>query len=129
LLLDSVILPRPPQVLRQANLDSHTSTNSFGVVYANKTALDAMTSTTSLAFPSGAIIVREKLPNATSKNPDLLAVMMKHEKGFNPAANDWEFLLLDGTATKIERREKKGQCQQCHSSEKKKDFVFRSYSP
>ena len=88
-----------------------------------------MTALPAKAFPSGAIIIREKLPNATSQSPELLAVMMKREKGFNTTANDWEFLVLNGTATKVERREKKGQCQQCHSSEKKKDFVFRNYSP
>ena len=82
-----------------------------------------------LIFRPGAIIVREKLANANSKMPELLAVMMKHESGFNPAANDWEFLILNGGATNVQHREKTGSCLQCHASQKEKDFVFKGYSP
>ena len=53
--------------------------------------------------------------------------MIKRKKGFNPAANDWEFLLISGDATKIKKREKTGECQSCHSTEK--DFVFDNYLP
>lgn len=129
LLIDSGILSGSRQVLKRTNFDSHAKANSFGVVYANDLAREAMTVAPANAFPRGAIIVREKLASANSQTPELLAVMMKREKGFNPAANDWEFLILDGSATRIERRERKGECQHCHSSQKKKDFVFRDYSP
>ena len=61
--------------------------------------------------------------------PELLAVMLKREKGFNPKANDWEFLTVSGDAKAIVKREKTGECQQCHSSQAKNDFVFRTYLP
>jgi hypothetical protein len=61
--------------------------------------------------------------------PELLAVMVKREKGFNPKANDWEFLTVRGDAKTIVKRVKTGECQQCHSSQAKKDFVFRTYLP
>jgi hypothetical protein len=77
-------------------------------------------------YAEGAVIVREKLKTEEG-SPELLTVMIKRKKGFNPAANDWEFLVLSGDATKIRKREKTGACQQCHDSVRDKDFVFESY--
>ena len=76
-------------------------------------------------FPRGSIIVREKLSTPTAASPDVLVVMVKREKNFNPKANDWEFLTVSGDIKKVEKREKEGKCQQCHASEAKNDFVFR----
>ena len=72
------------------------------------------------------MIVREKLETEAG-SPELLTAMIKRKKGFNPEANDWEFLLISGDATKIKKREKIGECQSCHSSQK--DFVFNDYLP
>jgi hypothetical protein len=79
------------------------------------------------AFPLGSIIVRE----STSPGIGLvdLVVMVKRAKDFSPASNDWEFLLIDGAATKIQLREKTGSCQACHARQKEDDFVFRTYLP
>ena len=70
--------------------------------------------------------MREKLKTEAGP-PELLTAMIKREKGFNPAANDWEFLLISGDATKIKKREKTGACQRCHASASAKDFVFDHY--
>ena len=80
-------------------------------------------------LPPGSTIVREKLSSSSATKPDLLAVMIKRAKGFNPMANDWEFLVVTGDGTKIERREKTGACQECHASQSGNDLVFRDYSP
>ena len=77
-------------------------------------------------YAEGAVIVREKL-RTEAGSPELLTAMIKREKGFNPAANDWEFLLLSGDAKKIKKREKTGACQRCHASVSAKDFVFDKY--
>jgi hypothetical protein len=106
---------------------SHVST--FGVAYANDIARDAMLSKGLASFPTGSILVREKLLTPTAPNPAVLVVMIKREKGFNPRANDWEFLTVSGDLKKIEKREKEGKCQACHSSEAKNDFVFRYPAP
>ncbi len=86
--------------------------------------------TTALAsgktYPVGAAIVREKLLTPTSDSPEMVAAMVKREKGFNPAADDWEFLVINGSMTKIKTRQKKGACQQCHDSQKHRDFVFHN---
>jgi hypothetical protein len=96
--------------------------SSVGFVYANSIASDAMLR--KKAFPRGSILVREKFAPPDAAEPQLLAVMAKRAPGFNRAGGDWEFLTLDGLATKIRKREKKGSCLQCHSSAKARDFVF-----
>jgi hypothetical protein len=50
--------------------------------------------------------------------------MIKRARGFNSAANDWEFLAVDGALTKIQERQKKGSCLNCHVSQKARDFVY-----
>ena len=109
------------------NQDTHAS--SYGVVYANDVAREDMTAKSPPSYRTGAIIVREKLSQPDSKEPDLLAVMVKREKGFNRAANDWEFLITNGAATKIQHREKTGACLECHASQRVKDFVYQDYKP
>ena len=102
-----------------------TNRHTYGVVYANDIALQDIDAKSRLHFKPGAVVVREKLAGPDSKTPDLLAVMIKREPGFNPRANDWEFLIVNGDATKIRRREKRGACFECHRSQK--DFVYGNY--
>jgi hypothetical protein len=53
--------------------------------------------------------------------------MVKRDRGFNKKASDWEFLMIDGGLSKIDRREKTGTCRDCHKKQKNSDFVFRTY--
>ena len=99
----------------------------FGAVYLNDIARTTSPESRPLIYAEGAMIVREKLETEAG-SPELLTAMIKREKGFNPAANDWEFLLISGDATKIKKREKTGECLRCHASVSAKDFVFESYS-
>jgi hypothetical protein len=105
----------------------HTTT--FGFAYANDIARESMLGKGTTKFPTGSIIVREKLLTPTAPSPEILVVMVKREKGFNPKANDWEFLTVSGDMKKIEKREKEGKCQACHASEASNDFVFRYPAP
>ncbi len=66
---------------------------------------------------------------ADDAEPELLSVMIKRERGFNPNANDWEFLVTDGKLTKIRERQKKGSCLNCHASQKSHDFVYPAPAP
>ena len=100
--------------------------SSYGLVFANDIAREDFAAKLQ-SFRPGAIIVREKLTEVNGQTPELLAVMIKHEKGFNRAANDWEFLILNGAATKVKHREKNGDCLTCHVSQKANDFVYRDY--
>ncbi|HEX4129706.1 MAG TPA: cytochrome P460 family protein [Pirellulales bacterium] len=88
-------------------------------------------------FPCGTIIVKQKLPtpesidwsSLTGPQPELLTVMVKREPGYDPEYGDWEYLGLDGPATKIIARGKLDNCRGCHASERSTDFVFRQYLP
>ena len=96
--------------------------NVYGAVYMNDLArLTAL----GQSYPAGAAIVREKLLTATSETPEIVAAMIKREKGFNPPADDWEFLVFNGSMSKIKKRQKTGACQRCHASAKNRDHVFR----
>ena len=61
---------------------------------------------------------------ADSGTPELLAVMTKRAPGFNPQAGDWGFLLVNGDASKVIERQKKGSCLDCHASQRERDFVY-----
>ena len=96
--------------------------NQLGVIYANEVALKAVDSN-SRVFPVGSIFVREKTSPTDSK-PELLAVMIKRESGFNPDGGDWQFLLTDGEKKKVKVRQKSGECLNCHYRQRENDFVF-----
>jgi hypothetical protein len=100
----------------------------FGAVYLSDIARTNLTQTKPLIYREGAVIVRERLQTEAG-SPELLTAMINRKKGFNPAANDWEFLVLSGDTTQIRKREKTGDCQSCHKSASAKDFVFDSYLP
>jgi hypothetical protein len=99
-----------------------THETSFGLAYVNEIGRTGFTRKP-FVFPTGALIVREKLP-ALNANPERLVVMIKHERSFNPKANGWEFLTLSGDGAKVLNRQKNGQCLRCHLSASNNDFVF-----
>jgi hypothetical protein len=78
-------------------------------------------------FPPGAMIVREKLLKETDETPQLVTVMLKHEKGFSPKSSDWEFFVLDARLAKIKKNESAGSCSKCHAQAGETDFVFKTY--
>jgi hypothetical protein len=90
----------------------------------NGLAREAMNGGPLTRFPTGSIIVREKLNKADDEQPQLLTVMIKRRRGFNSKANNWEFLAIDGTMTKIIDRQKDGSCLACHVSQEQHDFVY-----
>jgi Cytochrome P460 len=116
--------PRPGEVSpssRRSDKDQ-THTTTFGFAYVNDVGRSAFQQKP-FRFPAGSIIVRERLPTLTSR-PDVLVVMVKHERDFNRKANGWEFLTINGDATKVLKREKQGNCLKCHASAAGNDFVF-----
>jgi hypothetical protein len=50
--------------------------------------------------------------------------MIKRERGFNPTAGDWLFLITDGGITRVRMRKMKGECFECHQSQRQTDFVY-----
>jgi Cytochrome P460 len=94
----------------------------FGPVFANDLAIQAISGKTKL-FPTGSVLVREKLAKKGNTQPELLAVMIKREKGFNPDGGDWQFLITNAANTKVKLRQKTGECLNCHYSVRDTDFV------
>ena len=101
----------------------------FITVYVNPTGRAAMLKQKTPHFPVGSVIVKEKLAEETSKDPELLTVMVKREAGYNPASGDWEYLVMDGKGEKVTAQGKLESCNACHTGVKDNDYIFRSYLP
>src|SRR4030095_5664538 len=89
-----IIVELPPS--RSSGKPSKTDHSRFGIVYANDLAQQAINAEKPIPFPEGSILVREKPATKQDAPPDLLAVMIKRERGFNPTAGDWLFLITAG---------------------------------
>jgi cytochrome P460 len=98
-------------------------------VYVNEVGRPAMMEQAKPSFPEGSVIVKEKLTDKSSQTPELLTVMIKRAKGFNNESGDWEYMVVDGTGTKIEAQGKLENCQGCHQAKPNSDYVFRTYLP
>jgi hypothetical protein len=99
----------------------------YYTVYVNQVGRAAMLEQKNPRFPEGSVIVKEKLASRFSESPELLTVMIKRRKGFNPRGGDWEYMVVDGTGTKIEGRGNLKNCQGCHLGNQKTDYIFRTY--
>ena len=116
----------------KAQIDKEKSNphlEKFINVYVNSTGKDEMLTKKNPKFPVGTVIVKEKLSSPDSQTPELLTVMIKREKGFKPEVGDWEFMTVDGEATKVTSRGKLENCKACHLDYEQNDFVTRKYLP
>jgi hypothetical protein len=96
-------------------------------VFVNAVGREEMMARQSPKFPIGSIIVKEKLGSADSTTPELLTAMIKRGPGYNPENGDWEYLVLDGAASKIIEQGKLTRCSGCHRPYQHSDFVTRTY--
>lgn len=103
---------------------------TYGFVYANRAARAAWKANPDAPkFPAGSVIVRETLQQPEGGEPMLLVAMVKRARGFNPKGGDWEFLDIEPKLTRINGRQKKGSCLDCHVSQRERDFVFPAQAP
>jgi hypothetical protein len=109
------------------NGETNPHREKYLTVYVNDVGRKAMLKEKNPKFPVGSVIVKEKLPARDSQSPELLTVMIKQTKGFNPMNGDWEYMVVDGTGTKMEGRGNLQNCQACHLANKKTDYIFRTY--
>jgi Cytochrome P460 len=99
----------------------------YVVVYVNQTAEQAMLHEKRPAYPEGSLLVKERLADPKSSVPELITVMHKREKGYNPKGGDWEYLTLDGAAKQVQSDGRLQKCQSCHSEWKHTDYTSRAY--
>jgi hypothetical protein len=118
-----------PSLQQSVETASNPHRQKYFTVYVNDAGREAMMAQLKPAFPVGSIIVKEKLTTKESATPELLTVMIKREKGFNPPSGDWEYLVTNGEGAEIEWRGKRGSCSSCHALKAETDYVFRSYLP
>ena len=103
--------------------------DKYITVYVNDVGRHAMMEEKTPLFPQGSVIVKEKLTTPTSSTPELLTVMLKRERGYNPESGDWEYMVVDGTGQSVQARGKLENCQSCHLMDKDTDYVSRAYLP
>jgi hypothetical protein len=132
--------PKPALVLAQVSqlCGRPTSTpasssphgpDKYITVYVNEIGRHAMMEERTPHFPQGSVIVKEKLKTPESTTPELLTVMIKRERGYNPESGDWEYMVVDGNGQSVQARGKLENCQSCHLMEKNTDYVSRAYLP
>lgn len=109
------------------NGESNPHRDKYFTVYVNEVGRRAMLNQKKPKFPEGSVIVKEKLPAKDSRTPELLTVMIKQKQGFNPASGDWEYMVVDGTGTKLQGRGDLQNCHACHLANQKTDYIFRTY--
>ena len=98
-------------------------------VFVNPVGREAMMTRQRPKFPIGSMIVKEKFGSADSTTPEVLTAMIKRGPGYNPESGDWEYLVLDGAASKIVEQGKLTRCSGCHRPYQHSDFVARTYLP
>ena len=120
---------------RKWGSDSPHLTRYFNV-YVNAIGKKAMFAKRPSRFPAGTIIVKEKFPanpnsklqTLNSKSPELLTIMVKREKGFNPKCGDWEFRTASGGG-ELHPRASVEHCISCHVAMPEYDYTYRTYIP
>lgn len=103
--------------------------NKYVSVFVNSVGREEMMTKRSPKYPTGSMIVKEKFGSPDSTKPEVLTAMIKREPGYNPENGDWEYLVLDGAASKIVERGKLTRCSGCHRPYERSDFVTRTYLP
>ena len=103
--------------------------NKYIRVYVNEAGSRAMMSEKHPRFPQGSIIVKEKLSEATSRLPELLTIMVKRNEGYDQGNGDWDYLVVNGDGSRVERPTDVRSCQACHLAHKESDYVSRIYLP
>lgn len=124
----STLCANPTQAQNEME-SKNPHTDKFINVFVNSIGKDEMMTKKHPQFPERTVIVKEKLPSSDNTSPELLTVMIKREKGFNPENGDWEYMTLNGEATQITARGKLESCQTCHAADKLNDYVSRRYLP
>ena len=103
--------------------------NKYILVYVNDVGKAAMMSEKHPKFPPGSIIVKEKLSEKINRLPELLTIMVKRSEGYDQANGNWDYLVVDGDSSRIERPANVRSCQTCHLAHKETDYVSRIYLP
>lgn len=117
-----------PVVSTQCVAPDHTNPHlaSFGHVYVNELGHQTMISGNG-QYPPGSLIVKQKFSGASTRSVVLHTLMRKRQPGFDPANNDWEYSVIDGTGRSTLATGRIESCLGCHSQYQNTDYVTRTY--
>ena len=101
--------------------------DKFVRVFVNDVGRAAMMERKTPLFPIGTIIVKEKLPEKYSQQPEFFTIMVKRESSYDKDHGDWQYLTMEADMAKLEKPAGLDNCQTCHASWKATDFVSRIY--
>lgn len=118
------IIRIPPE---GSDLEKSPHKDKYIDVYVNTIGESEMLTKKNPKFPIGTVIVKAKFAAPDIPAPELLTVMIKREKGYNPEVGDWEFAALNGEGTKVDAKGKLQSCQACHIGYQKNDYISRIY--
>jgi hypothetical protein len=94
-------------------------TDAFVNLYVNELAKRAIADKAAL-FPTGAVIVKEKLKRDVSAAA--IGGMVKRAAGFDPDHGDWEYFYAAKSGGFASGR--LGNCIACHTQAQSRDYVF-----
>ena len=113
----------PQQIkLNKERLESEGH-NAFVDIYVNKIAEKAYKTRAKL-FPVGSISYKPLFYNATKKEPSMIVVMKKMQKGYDPKHNDWWYGVYDVPGQKAYYKGRIKSCIKCHAQVAETDYLF-----
>lgn len=95
-------------------------------VYVNELALKPMNSGEGI-YPVGSLIIKQKYSDQRGINTELFTVMRKMGDGYDTENNNWEYSIVDASATTVMSRGRTDSCINCHTDYAGTDFVTRLY--
>lgn len=95
-------------------------------VYVNELALKPMR-TGQGSYPQGSLITKQKYSDIDGTQTELFTVMRKMPKGYDAENGDWEYSVINSTASKVLSRGRTDSCIQCHTEYESTDYVTRLY--
>lgn len=95
-------------------------------VYVTEPALKPMKTGTG-AYPEGSLIIKQKYSDVDGTKTELFTVMRKMPKGYDAENGDWEYSVINSTASKLLSRGRTDSCIQCHTEYESTDYVTRLY--
>jgi hypothetical protein len=106
---------------------AHAGKEGFREVYINKTGKAVSMGKADYPYPVGTIIVKEtyKGDGGMKGMLDSLTIMIKRSSGYDPANNNWEYMMVTPD-DEIMAQGKLDGCIGCHSQVSGDDFVFNN---
>jgi hypothetical protein len=106
---------------------AHAGKEGFREIYVNRTGKAVSTGKADYPYPVGTIIVKETYPGegGMKGNLDNLTIMVKRSSGYDPANNNWEYLMITAD-NEVMAQGKLDMCIGCHAVAADDDYVFNN---